>query len=332
MTTIKDIAKYTSRSISTVSVVLRGEAQRFGICAETEKEIRLAAARLGYVKNDFARTMASGKSRILGFISNSRSSMEYSGRLLSGALERASALGYALRVFRYADDQLETLTDILLSQKIQGILISGDLERTVVNRIIIRCKDCGIQCATVNLSNQVEGFGVVSDDAEGMRLLVCRLYEHGHRKIAMLSDNRHAEYAVKRRNGYREGIRQCGLKPQIFHRVRNQYPTLKELVSADFTAVMCDTDYSAANLMQQAYKEGIRVPDTISVCGFAGMQVADFAALPLTTVAQDFEGMGNQAAFLLIDSLEKDKEPVSGKVRNISLPVRIHIQKTTKGI
>ena len=105
MATLTDIARKTHLSVSTVSVVLRGEAKRFGICTETEKVIRRAAGELGYVKNETARTMVSGKSRILGFISGKHNSVEYSGRLLSGALESASLAGYALRVFQYNSNE-----------------------------------------------------------------------------------------------------------------------------------------------------------------------------------------------------------------------------------
>ncbi|MBO4632582.1 MAG: LacI family DNA-binding transcriptional regulator [Lentisphaeria bacterium] len=332
MATIKDIARKTGRSVSTVSVVLRNEAQRFGIRPETEKEIRQAAKELGYVKNDCARTMASGKSRVIGFLTAVRSSVEYPGRLLSGALERASAREYALRVFHYDPEVPDSLITTLLSQQIRGILISGDLGRPAADRIIAECSGRGIRCVTVNLSNQVEGFGIVSYDAGGMKKLVEWLFAHGHRKIAMLSCSSQEEYARKRLNGYLAGMRSCGLRDAVFGPSSGGYPSLARLRETGFSAVMCDTDYTAASLMQQAYRDGIRVPETISVCGFAGMQVADFAALPLTTVDQDFEGMGETAAEMLINVLEKGILPEPGKIKNISLPTRLNIQKTTKGV
>ena len=198
MATLTDIARKTHLSVSTVSVVLRGESKRFGICAETEKAVRKAADKLGYVKNETARTMVSGKSRILGFISGKRSSVEYSGRLLSGALESASFASYALRVFYYHADEPDRLCTTLLSQQIRGILISGDLGRDFADRMIEACSDRGIHCVTVNLSNQRKGFGVVSDDVGGMSEMVDLLYRGGHRKIAMLSSLMKAEYSEKR--------------------------------------------------------------------------------------------------------------------------------------
>ncbi|MBO4630792.1 MAG: LacI family DNA-binding transcriptional regulator [Lentisphaeria bacterium] len=331
MATLTDIAQKTHFSVSTVSVVLRGESKRFGICAETEKTVCEAAAELGYVKNETARTMVSGKSRILGFISGQLSSVEYSGRLLSGALESASLAGYALRVFYYNNDP-DCLCTTLLSQQIRGILISGDLGRDRADRIIETCTSREIHCVTVNLSNQRKGFGVVSDDAGGMSEMVDLLYRGGHRKITMLSSRVEAEYVQKRLNGYCAGMKKNGLPAKVFPTKRGEYPALSKLTEAGYTAVLCESDYIAARLMQQAYTAGIRVPEKISVCGFAGMQVADFAALPLTTVAQDFEGMGEKAAALLISVLENGTGPVRGKVKNISLPTRIQIQQTTKGI
>lgn len=331
MATLIDIARKTQRSISTVSVVLRGESKRFGICAETEQTIRRAASELGYVKNETARAMVSGKNRVLGFVSAQRRSVEYSGRLLSGALDSASQAGYALRVFHYNSDELGPLCRSLLSRQIRGILISGDLGRVVTDRIIDECNLNGIHCVTVNLSNQRKGFGVVSDDTGGMSDMVEKLYRAGHRKIAMLCSGNKAEYSKKRLNGYCAGMKKCGLRKKVFTPVEGRYPPLSKLTDGGYTAVLCETDYIAAELMQQAYADGVRVPGTISVCGFAGMQLADYAALPLTTVAQDFEGMGEKAASLLISVLEKGTAPARGKVENISLPTRIRIQKTTKG-
>lgn len=332
MATLTDIARKTSLSLSTVSVVLRGESKRFGICAETEKKVRKAADELGYVKNETARTMVSGKSRILGFISGQQSSVEYSGRLLSGALESASLAGYALRVFYYHADEPDRLCTTLLSQQIRGILISGNLGRDFADRMIEACSNCGIHCVTVNLSNQRKGFGVVSDDVSGMSEIVELLYRGGHRKIAMYSSKKDTEYVQKRLKGYCAGMKKYGLPEKVFIPKQGGYPRLANLTEAGYTAVLCESDYIAARLMQQAYAEGIRVPGTISVCGFAGMQVADYAALPLTTVSQDFEGMGEKAASLLISVLEKGKAPADGNIENISLPTRIRIQKTTKGI
>ena len=208
MPTIKDIAQKTGLSVSTVSVVLRGEARRFGIREETEQRIREAAAELGYVRDDCARTMASGKSRVLGFIAGNRLQMEYAGRLLAGALTGATKLNYSLRFFLYDNNfKPEQLIMDLQAQKIRGILLSGDLGHHRIDPLIRQCTNYGIQCGTVNISNRVSGIGVASDDSSGMEEMVRRLYALGHRKISYQTVDTEAEYARKREKGYLAGIR-----------------------------------------------------------------------------------------------------------------------------
>ena len=84
--------------------------------------------------------------------------------------------------------------------------------------------------------------------------------------------------------------------------------------------------------MQQAYAQGIRIPDEISICGYSGIKLADYSALPVTTVIQDFEGMGKKAAEILISQVEKRSSIRKGTVKNIALPTMLKIQKSTRAV
>lgn len=332
MANLKDIARLTGRSVSTVSVVLRGDSKQLGICEETEKEIRDAARRLGYVKNDFARTMASGKSRMIAFLVSRNKDEEYTGRLLSGVLETVSAAQYSMRLIKDQSEKPEEFIKNLLSQQIRGLLISGDLPREQVDALIRECAKNDIFCTTVNLSNQVEGAGIISDDINGMKMLVLKMFELGHRKIAMLDNSRNAEYVLTRRNGYLLGMDECGLEPYLIPESKQKKNLLKTLIRQGYTALLTNSDYCSAELMQQAYAQGIRIPDEISICGYSGIKLADYSALPVTTVIQDFEGMGKKAAEILISQVEKRGSIRKGTVKNIALPTMLKIQKSTRAI
>ena len=335
MPTIKDIAQKTGLSVSTVSVVLRGEARRFGIREETEQRIRETAAELGYVRDDCARTMASGKSRVLGFIAGNRLQMEYAGRLLAGALTGATKLNYSLRFFLYDNNfKPEQLIMELQAQKIRGILLSGDLGHHRIDPLIRQCTNYGIQCGTVNISNRVSGIGVASDDSSGMEEMVRRLYALGHRKISYQTVDTEAEYARKREKGYLAGIRKCGLEASCFKiQISEEYQIdIRNILVSGCTALLCYSDHLAARLLQQAYQHGIRIPEELSICGFSGMQLANYAALPLSTIVQDFEGMGEKGAEMLIQLLENKSENKKDKLKNIVLPTTILMQTTTRRI
>lgn len=90
--------------------------------------------------------------------------------------------------------------------------------------------------------------------------------------------------------------------------------------------------HNAARLLQQAYKHGLRIPEELSIYGFSGMQLASYAALPLSTIVQDFEGMGEKGAEMLIQLLENKSENKKDKLKNIVLPTTILMQTTTRRI
>ena len=74
----------------------------------------------------------------------------------------------------------------------------------------------------------------------------------------------------------------------------------------------------------------LNVDTAFTIPIFGGIQIADFAALPLTTVAQDFEGMGEAGAEKLIENLEHPRRFPAGKTENIRLAASLKIQKTTR--
>lgn len=330
MATLKDIAKYTSFSVSTVSVVLRGDAAKFGICEETADTIRRAAVAMGYVRNDYARIMAGGKSRVLAFITNTGRNVEYHGKLLSGALEEASTRGYSLRIFNYAAQSESDLLLDLLSFRIDGVLLSGDLLGDTIKKLITYLQQYNIYCATVNHSNQIFGVGAESDDIAGMTSMVEYLFKNGHRKIAYFGLISQEEYSKKRLNGYYKGVEKFGLHPYVYE--YSQDVRLQEIVKKGITAIVGESDYIGASLLQQAYSESINIPEDISVCGFAGMEVSTFAARPMTTVEQDFVEMGRSAAKLLINILENPDVIQERKIINTTIETKLKIQKTTDSI
>lgn len=327
MATLKDIAKVTSFSVSTVSVVLRGDASKFGICQDTVKEIQRAAAKLGYVKNDYARTMASGKSRLLAFITDPKRNVEYRGRLLSGMLEEISFRDYSLRIFNYDPSSEDELLLKLQSQRIKGVVLSGELHKDVIESFIPKCLKHKIMCATVNHSNQICGVGAESDDIAGVAMVADYLFENGHRNIAYCGRMNEEEYSQKRLNGYLNGMQKYGLTPHVYDYSKDF--KLKELIQSGITAVACESDYVGASILQHAYSNSVNVPEDISVCGFGGMEISDFAARPMTTVVQDFVSIGRSAVQMLIDALEKPDFMKGRKIFNIAIKTALKVKQTT---
>ncbi|WP_269087497.1 substrate-binding domain-containing protein [Rathayibacter sp. VKM Ac-2630] len=71
------------------------------------------------------------------------------------------------------------------------------------------------------------------------------------------------------------------------------------------TAVVAANDRMALGLLLRLHETGRRIPEDISVVGFDDIAEAEFFHPPLTTIRQDFEGMGRAAVLSLIAMVEE---------------------------
>jgi LacI family transcriptional regulator len=165
---------------------------------------------------------------------------------------------------------------------------------------------------------------VVNDEAEGVFGAVRLLHAMGHRRIAHATirgfDNPQPlnpyRIAYLRYEGYRRGMAELGLTEELFfpqELVRstdelfdNAVKLAPQLVSASPrpTAVITFSDYTAAGLIAGLSDAGVRVPQDISILG-VGEQPFDRMLRPaLSTLAPQYEKMGETATNLLLDMIE----------------------------
>ena len=69
------------------------------------------------------------------------------------------------------------------------------------------------------------------------------------------------------------------------------------------TAVFCASDMVAIGLISGLKREGISVPNDISVVGFDDIEIAEYCDPPLTTIKQNRNGLGRAAAEQLLAQL-----------------------------
>src|SRR5579872_6402029 len=96
MTTMSDIAKKAGVSRSTASFVLNNRQAELRISAKTRQRVLDAAQELGYVRNDLARAVGSGKNFVLGYLKTATGEQE--SLILEGVLRAASEAGYLLKL------------------------------------------------------------------------------------------------------------------------------------------------------------------------------------------------------------------------------------------
>lgn len=87
-------------------------------------------------------------------------------------------------------------------------------------------------------------------------------------------------------------------------------------------ALFCANDFIALEVMASLTNRGIRVPQDVAVVGYDDISVASTVQPSLTTVRQDFKGMGRSAARLLLEQMQNQGD----KMRHLILPVTLQVR------
>ncbi|OQA88620.1 MAG: HTH-type transcriptional regulator DegA [Lentisphaerae bacterium ADurb.Bin242] len=317
MITMQDIAVAAGVSQPTVSLVLNGHSGIVRISEKTRNHILAAAKKLGYTKNALALAVKTGKTNIIGMVC--LLSSKHVPNILSGFNSRLQEKGYLMKLFGIVYEEPEEFERSLrqcIEQRVAGMAcISIKREHLMLLKpgldkagIPLVCIDSF--CRLPNVPN------IHSDDCNGMRKIVKYITGLGHRKIGYIlnfhprNPERMLEDANTRFEGFKAGMKEAGL-PFDKNKVACISPmsriTPEELVTLDRlydlfnpTALVCCSDIAAMKVLHWAYKRRIRVPDTLSVTGFAGLSECNITAPSLTTMAQPFGEMGSYAAETII--------------------------------
>ena len=160
---------------------------------------------------------------------------------------------------------------------------------------------------------------IIMDDIQGSYLLTKHLIELGHTNILgifKIDDNQGAA----RHKGYIKALTEANIlyNPDSvisFHTEdRDTKPTamiedyIKSHIKMD--AIVCYNDQIANEIIKVLSKNGIRVPEDVSVTGYDNSIMANAGTLKLTTVSHPKEYLGEMAAKLLLEKIQgtQDKE------------------------
>ncbi|MGI4894442.1 MAG: LacI family DNA-binding transcriptional regulator [Janthinobacterium lividum] len=298
--TMSDVAARAGVSRALVSVVFRDAP---GAGAETRARVLTAAAELGYVRDDSARSLRTGRTYLLGVVFDTRD--DFHADLLDACYRAAGPQGYELLLSAVTPSRTQArAVATLFGSRVAGILLFGAGEPPEVSTGPQRRTPLVVVGHHAGTDVDV----VATDEGEGIRQAVDHLIAHGHRRIACLAATRHQSGAA-RSAAYRSVMAERGLADFV-RVVPGGFTQLdgsaagRELLAADAplpTAVLASNDLCGVGLLQTLRTAGIEVPGQVSIMGFDGSQVGDAPDVQLSTVAQDTEGLAQQAMRVLRD-------------------------------
>ncbi|MEP4194834.1 MAG: LacI family DNA-binding transcriptional regulator [Aliishimia sp.] len=300
------VAKLAGVSQSAVSRVFTKGAS---VSPKTALKVREAALELGYRPNVLARSLITGKSRIIGLIVAYLDNYFYPLALekLSNSLQ---AEGYHVLVFMASNDTHSTdqVIDELLDYQVDGIITASV---GISNDLTARCEAAGVPVVLFNRSqDSADHSAVTSNNFSGGQSVAAFFADAGHKRIAYIGGWEGASTQRDREAGFRDGLAQAGL-PLVAHGL-GQFTVdgAKEAAREMFggptppDAVFVATDHMAFAVMDVIRSElGLRIPEDVSVVGYDDVPPAAWAAYDLTTVRQRANVMVQETVALMLDKI-----------------------------
>ena len=315
---LRQIATELGVSMMTVSRGLRGSPE---VSAVTRERILAAAERLKYRPNRVVSAFKTGRTGLVGVMV--RPSKLYRCDLIEGIHDTLVAAG-SLPVMHFSSTSGEATPDAaelgclhrLLDQRIDGIVFWPS-DETVPNHYLEEVWKRGVPLVAVDrpLPHTRADFSG-TDDVAGGRLAAEHLLELGHRRVAILCGEPWVSTYADRRQGFLEAVtahNAAGVNDgdavvceQIECRNESGHEEARELLGRRDrpTAVFAVSDVLAAYVYEAATSLALSIGTDVSVLGYADIPEAGFLRPSLSTIRQDFQEIGRNAARLLLDRIE----------------------------
>lgn len=330
--TISDVARLAGVSVATVSAVINGTKV---VSPRRAQKVREAAEALDYQTDQNARSLRTGKSKVVGIVIPDLANPFYT-EVIAAADEAASRARYSFFLCNSYDDptQEQRHLDMLFSHRVAAVLIASCDSFAAYDRLMRR------RFPLVFFDRIPEGFhgsSVETDNHLAAYLATRHLIEQGHRSIAILVGNIERSTHARRLEGFRKAMQESGLP------VHDEYCGLSGLtVQAAFqfslelfqsprvpTAVFCTSNNLLLGCFRALERAGLRCPDDVSIVGFDDFPWNETFRPAITTVAQPTTAIGSKGIEMLLERIAASSEGREMADQRIVLQPELRVRNST---
>ena len=313
--TIKDIARISGVSITTVSRVLNN---RPDVSDESRRRVLDVIESNNYIPNNSARDLVKTRSDAIGLMVRGVSNPFYTD-IIRASEAAITTRGYTMVMQQIGsnEDELKRAAIMEREKRLRGIiLLGGRFDYTSADLALLNIPF--VCCSFANHYGTLDpaDYSSVSiPDKETAYQAVRYLIDNGHRRIAALITNPgDRSISQLRYEGYVQALREAGLslEPSLVictdtFNIQGAYRAMNGALDAGaaFTAVFAISDNMAIGAMRALREHGCSIPDNCSVIAIDGIEVSDYIDPPLTTLCQPMEDMGRHSVKILLDMVEK---------------------------
>lgn len=305
--TIKDVARESGVSTYTVSRALRGLDH---VSEATRAHVISTAHKLNYTISRSASDLATGSTHRIAVLMREKISGWFAGELLDGLYDVLEAEGYNLLIYRAGDiqERSSVFSTLPSDHNADALIVTGfspsQHEQEMLKRL-------GIPIVAVNSSDiDSADYSLAIDDVQGETMAIRYLASLGHRRFCYLGrlDPLPTWGRELRLEAYQQAMKEFNLHDcGIFQADPNLQGSVATAIASMLaspvvpTAICAWADSHALAALSELRRNGLRLPDKISLIGFDGSTVA--RNLGLTTISQPARDMGRKAARAALDLL-----------------------------
>ncbi len=277
--TIHDISKALGIDSSTVSRALNNSDR---VSKKTKEKIINKAAELGYQRNSLASKLRTNRTNTIGVIVP-RISRHFFSSVIAGIEETAFKAGFDVIICQSLEsiDREKKLVETLLSNRVDGILISISMETTSYDHLnnykkngfplIFFDRPCNVQ----------ENTNVIIDDFKASFKATEHLIERGCRHIAHFSGPQNLELYQNRKSGYLEALKVHGIPISEALIIETQLMQKDGITAAKailklpkIDGVFSANDTAAISAIQYLKSQQINIPNDIAFVGFSNEPIS----------------------------------------------------------
>lgn len=320
---LKDIARVTGASTSTVSFILNGKASQMRISDALKKKVLATARKLGYQPNQVAVSLRTGQTKIIGLLVEDISNNFFA--LLAKTIEdEAELFGY--RVVYCSTENNNTkgqeLLKMLAQRQVDGFLITPtqgmhkDIERLAEQQKPMVLMD--------RFFPDLDVPHVLVDNYDGVMKGMKHLLAKGYQRIGFVTVNLPLNQMQQREDAYNDAIAGAarGKQKRKKFLLQLDYNAPKEkflqqiirfIREEQLDAVFFATNYLGILGLESIREAGLRIPDDLAIICFDDHDIFRLYLPGITVIQQPVEELGRKAVHLLMEQLGKSKTGATKK-------------------
>ncbi|GAA3312026.1 LacI family DNA-binding transcriptional regulator [Arthrobacter ramosus] len=304
--TIIDVAREAGVSKSAVSRALLGQGD---VSPETLERVLAAADLLGYVPNAMARGLVSQRTMTLGVVLRD-STTQFYGYLQAAMQRRAAKFGYEVVSVTGVDDltveDAQKALRSLIALRVDGLIVSS---AQLPGEDLVRYAQ-RVPIVVAGRAEYAEGIvSVHCDEEDGGGQIAEHVVKLGHRNVAVLLMS-----SDESPNGYTRGqamirtLEASGVTVHVMELDAYRAPVglavMKTLADPAITALMCPSDITMVNVLEELRVQGIPIPGRLSVTGYDAFGTLAAPFFGFTSFRLPVEEIGTTAIDRVIELIE----------------------------